>query len=516
MDGANSSATTRVRKGLASVAIGRPVSAVAGLVQLILLSRLLPPVDYAAYVAVWAGVEIVVLASNLGLMHAAYRYVHADDAYGGRLAIHGPVRTLLALRACSLPLGIVLFEAFWPVSAFLGADHQTQKVLSWAFGGLVLTEGLARYCEIIFESLLLQWRAQFSTSLRAALKPIGLGVCLVLGWDLNLDRVLAIEVFSCGVGMLTGLWGLVSTMRRGKIQVRKNSLAGPLTFRRAVRFVLPAFLAQLLGLCYGPDILKLILGYGPDTTALAAFGFAFSMAAMLQRYLPVNILNGIFRPLFVDSVDQEATPQLLSRLVAVTNKLNWFVIALPLVALAPIATQVTSFLSKGNYANAGDVLLILIASLIFAAAHGVLSLYCLALENSRAPLVATVGAASTLPASVLLARYFGSHGLAVGWGLSEAVWVLVCCLALMRGSHDQISVTWSALLKIPTITFCMAFTCKALALVAPLLAWPMSVSAPILLLYFFWKFRVFEPAEISWFASVSPNRLRSVLRKAAG
>lgn len=517
MDGrANSSATLRVRKGLASVAIGRPLSAVAGLVQLILLSRLLRPLEYAAYVAVWAGVEIVVLASNLGLMHAAYRYVRADDASGSSLTIHGPIRTLLALRACTLPLGIVLFATLWPVAAFGGADHQAQKVVLWAFGALALTEGLARYCEIIFESLLLQWRAQVATTLRAALKPAGLGACVLFGWDLNLERALTIEVLSCSIGLLIGLWGLVLTLRQGRARTRTHAPPDPITFRRAIRFVLPAFLAQLLGLCYGPDVLKLILGSGPDTTALAAFGFAFSMAAMVQRYLPVNILNGIFRPLFVDSASRENAAQLLSRLIAVTNKLNWFVIALPLVALAPIAPQLTSILSRGNYANAGEVLLILIASLMFAATHGVLSLYCLAIENSRAPLIATIGAASTLPASVLLVEHFGSHGLAIGWGLSEAIWVFACFWALKKNARDQIVISWRALFKIPAITFCIVITCKCLVVLTPAIAWPTGVAAPAFLLYAFWKFRVFEPAEITWFAAVAPSRLRSILRKAAG
>ena len=85
--------------------IGRPISAVAGLLLLVLLSRLLSKDEYGIYFAVWAMAEIIILASNLGLMSAVYRYVSSNEVAQGGIIIEGPVWQFVGMRLLFLALG---------------------------------------------------------------------------------------------------------------------------------------------------------------------------------------------------------------------------------------------------------------------------------------------------------------------------------------------------------------------------------------------------------------------------
>lgn len=480
------------------------------MVTLVLLSRSLPPEAYASYFALWAAIEIVVLASNGGLMHAAYRYVQARESSGGRMTVYGPARLLLGLRSLSLPLGALVFTLL-PTAVFGPVDQHQRSWLLAAFVFLCIAEGLARYCELIFESLLLQAKAQRTALLRAVLKPLGIAGCLMSG-PLQLEQVLMVEMAACGVAALLALVSLWSVIRRAECHRATMANGEAIKLRRVLPFVLPAFLTQLLGLSYGPDVLKLVLNSGPDASALATFGFAFSLAAMVQRYLPVSILGGLFRPLFVAGSARGDAKLVLARLVSVLCKLNWLVIALPLVALAPCAAELTSMLSKGNYPESGAVLLWLLLGTAFVAMHGVLSLYCLAREQSRAPLIATVLAACSLPIAVLLTRLYGAIGLAIGWGLSELVWVLACSALLGRGIGMP-AIAWSSLLRVPFLALLLAAAGLWLGHSWPALMWYGAVVAPVLLLALCWVLGVFHPAEIEWFKSVAPPRLHGLISR---
>lgn len=480
----------------------------AGVATLLLLARLLSPQDYAAYVAVWASVEIVLLLSNFGLMHAAYRYVQSVELGAGRLQIQGPVGYLLLLRALSLPLGAILLVVLWP-GLLAGTQSDAEYILQM-FALIACAEGMARYCELLFESLQLQWRAQLTTLLRTVLKPLGFAL-LAAGDVADLRYVLAVELLACASSAVLGLGALLQLHLRSE-RVPPAAQGGASTsLGRMLNFVLPAYLTQLLGLSFGPDVLKLILSKVGDPIALAVFGFAFALAAMLQRYLPVNIFGGVLRPLFVAAEQRADADELLSRLVAFVTKLNWLFVVLPMVVLAPLAPQVVKLLSHGRYADAGQPLMLLLAGMLAASAHGVLSLYCLARENSRSPLLATVCAALTLPLSYLLAARGGAAGLALAWLCSELVWVLVCAtaLGLLGGTRKRLDL--ARLLRVPLIAGLVIAAGLSVAAWLPAARLAAALAAPLLLVTMYWRAQIFDAQERAWMATILPQRLRGLL-----
>ncbi|WP_182076471.1 oligosaccharide flippase family protein [Deefgea sp. CFH1-16] len=115
--------TQRVKSSMLSLLVGRPISALAGMLVLVLLSRLLPSEQYAVYFTIWAVVEILIIVSNFGLMLAVYRYVSASIVDGGKIIIHGPVFQLILLRTISLLLvGFLLTKVSSVLDGYIHFD----------------------------------------------------------------------------------------------------------------------------------------------------------------------------------------------------------------------------------------------------------------------------------------------------------------------------------------------------------------------------------------------------------
>ena len=504
-------ANFRARNGLLSILISRPFSALAGLITLLLLSRVLSPKEYSMYFALWAAVEIVLLASNLGLMHAAYRYIQGQEGgASSQMIVFGPVRKLVALRCVALFVGVAVFLVL-PVSILGPVEQGSSRAFLIAFALVTFFEGAARYVELVFESLLLQGYAQQTMLLRAVLRPVGIGTVMLFE-SVSIEIVLIVEVLSCGLSAFIAgllLWGV---LRKSSLVENRTRNGDAIHLPRILRFVLPAFATQVLGLIYGPDVLKLILNGGGDSTALATFGFAFSLAAMVQRYLPVAILGGLFRPLFVAAVERKDAQSALVRLVSVTLILNLFAVAIPFLAISPNSVKIASVFSGGNYPESGPVLMILLIGTAFFATHGVLSLYCLALEQSRIPLLATFAAVCSLPVSVGLASKFGAVGIAFAWAISELVWISFCGLALAFSGRFP-KLPWQRLSKIPLIAASISIVSTLGSAELDEFSMGLTVIAPVLLLFTCMRTGIFGRDEIDWLSSVIPLRLHRLLTR---
>lgn len=421
----NQSTSERVKRSMVSMLFGRVISAIGGIFVLLLLSRLMPQSDYGIYFAVLAIVEICILASNFGLMHAAYRYVSANVDTSGNIYKNGPVWPLVFWRILSLVLAAALLQ-FLPNS--ITAKFQienTHSIMLWV--GLILCfEGMARYWEVLFDSMLLQGRSQLTLGLRTLIRLFGVLICYLLEIRIEITVVVAIEVVATFLGALVGACLLYSIDNKSTSQQCQTE---PIS--RMLRFALPAFAAQLIGLIYGPDVLKLILAERAGLEALALFGFAYSLASVVQRYMPANLFAGIFRPMFVAAAQKDRGNEFLGQLIVLSVKLNWILI-LPAVAIAYwVGEPLLAFISHGRYAESGPLLSLILASLLPMSLHLILGHYCLAIENSMPSLFATIAAIPGLPLAYFLAVSFAENGAAIALVVSEVMWC-AACLALIK------------------------------------------------------------------------------------
>lgn len=482
--------------------ISRPLSAVGGLLVLVVLSRLLPTAEYGIYFAVWAIVEILILSSNLGLLHAAYRYVSASEWSDGSIHLQGPVWKLLAWRIVSLLFFSTALLALPPVTTMFSDKYLIAAELLPFIAVIALAEGLARYLETLFDSMLFQGRSQLTLLSRTLLRLFGLTYFL-LSDSLTLKEVIYAELSAATIGASIGIFLLWNLHRKASKKTDRPD-AEKISIARMTRFALPAYVAQVLGLTYGPDALKLALGTVAGASAIATFGFAYSLAAVAQRYMPANILSGIFRPIFVAVFRKPDAEKLLSDLLNVSIKLNWAFILPVFCFLYFGGTPLLSKLSGGHYANAGMVAAWLVLGLMAVAIHLNLSMYCLAKENAWPPLLATATSMVGLPIGYVLAQHFGAVGIAAAFGLSELIWSVVCFLALQMGLRRNVNLDWTGFLKLLGIAIGALAICSLFSSYFASLWLLPAILTPAIFLFFAWSSGAFSAQEKIWLMSVLP------------
>lgn len=490
----------RVKQSMLSMLVGRPLSALGGFAVLLLLSRYLPAAEYGQYFSVWAIAEIVILASNVGLIHAVYRYVSADERLDGVLTPHGPVWQLVGWRMLSLLPAAVLLPLVPAVGHWLGhADLAPQ--LAWSLGLIIAGEGLARFLEAIFDSMLCQGRSQITLLSRTALRLLGYGY---LAWhgELHLTGVLLVEVLATLGGALLGL-GLLAAVWRGAA----HEATARLHWRAMAGFALPAYVAQVLTLTYGPDALKLVLAAVAGPAALALFGFAFSLAAVVQRYIPVNLLAGVFRPVFVSAANKPDAAAVLSSLMGMSIKVSWLMILPILCFLWSGGSPALAAISGGNYAAAGAVVTTVVIGLLMIAVHLTLSMYCLAIAVSWPMLGATVCTVLVLPLAPLLAREHGALGIAVVFVLTEAVWCGACYALLRRLSQGALQLDWGGLARLLVAAGGAVLLGQGLSRGGAHWSVVATLSA-LASLALAWYWMPFSPRERGWLAAILPGGRR--------
>ena len=433
----------RVRQSVVSMFVARPISAVGGLLVLVVLSRTLSPADYGLYFGLWAAAEILILASNCGLHSAVYRYVSAAELEDGCFVPHGPVLSLLGWRLVTLCIAAVGAALFPGLLASLANMPSFGEGVGLMFAAIVFGEGAARFIESIFDSMLSQRRSQTTLVGRTLIRLVG-NLYFFLDGSLHLIEVLYVEVAAALLGAIIGL-AFLAQIYWGANHARITRQSNEHGYSRIAKFALPAFIAELLGLAYGADVLKIVLSKTAGIEAVAVFGFAYSLAAVIQRYMPANLFVGVFRPVFVAASKKPDSSALLSDLLNLTIKINWLVILPAFCLLFSASSQLVSKLSGGNYAHSGVALLILVGGLLPLAIHLTLSMYCLARESSIYPLLSTALAVCGLPIGIYLSKQYGAAGMALALGISESIWIVMCLFFLKRAIQGPLKLDWGGL-----------------------------------------------------------------------
>jgi O-antigen/teichoic acid export membrane protein len=411
----------QVRQSLIHFIFGKGATAIIGIALLLLVVRALPVNEYGIYIALLAVLEITQLASNLGLFAAAYRYVPELRSQNQGTALQGLLFRLSVLRLLTLIAAVVVIGLLSaPIVDFLNIKNYEQVFV--LYGLVIISEGFARYLDILFDSLLLQKCSQIAVLVRNGLRLIGLAILVATEvGDVSLINWVKVELLASFIGAIIS----VLMLSRYSLNLKRKSPGLKGENVRPGRYLVyagPSYLAQLIGLVYGPETTKLILTKIAGVLQVGAFGFAASFSAMLQRYLPVFLLLGLVRPLFVSTHNSVDRNKRLNQLTNIVLKLNLFVL-FPLIAfMLASGNQLASFLSGGKFPDAGSFLVILMVLLVFQTWHAVLSLVTLALEDGISGLHGTVLGLLGLLAGVAFLPKFGAYSLCVGLVLSEIMW----------------------------------------------------------------------------------------------
>ena len=444
----------RVRKNLLYFLTGKTLSGIIGFLILMLLVRALTPSDYGFFIVLLALFEVLQLASSIGCYPAAYRYVPELNTHGAEAQLRRFIGILLAIRASTLffTAVVVSLGASW-IFGWLGFENAESVPLFYAI--FLLFEGINRYVDQLYDALMLQGYSQVSILMRNGARLC----CLLffvfpseLGTQLTIELWLMVEagasVFGLAVAGFLLLWALPGRGGHGNIRSQ-------LDLQRLLAYVAPAYGAQLAWLAQGPDVVKMLIARLTDSIQVGAFGFCAALNTMLQRYLPVFLLIGMVRPIFVSAREQGRTHEELVSLASLVLKLNLFLLFPLLSIVALTGNELVVLLSGGAFPNAGAYLTLFVVLLIFQSLHTILGLLAMVQEQGKAMLNAVLWGTVGIIAGLAGSTVFGPLALAVGLILSELIRCLVVYLHLHRTGLTFVT-EWHSLGKMAVVSIVSA------------------------------------------------------------
>jgi O-antigen/teichoic acid export membrane protein len=354
---------SRIGRGVAFLVGGKALTSIAGIGTLLLLVRGLPVEQFAAYAVLYALVELVDVITGVGLIHVLARYV--PELYVG----HQPV----ALRRLVVR---ILMLRFTVLATFLGGIFMIVTQLSpliglagweWAvmaYLPVVLFRIVAMTLFNVLESMLHQAVAQLGFGLVTVLRFALLAAMATQG-PLDLQTVIVVELITDVIGVAVMLGGMVRVLPRGNPAAAARE-AGWLraNLARVAEFGLKGYLQNLLIVPYGHSTNRLLVGGALPSGDVALFGFAVSIADLMERYLPVRLLAGVIRPVLTARYVRERRFSDLQLAANMIFKVNAVVICAAAVVIFGGGERMLASITGSKYSEGGTALLLLMCAFI--------------------------------------------------------------------------------------------------------------------------------------------------------
>lgn len=330
----------RLRRGIAHFLWGKASSALLSFVGFLLVARLLQTSDYGRYVAMLALVELALNLANFGLDWVSTRYVpeYRVRAGGPRLA-----RFILRLTGLQVLLIGGVGAALWlfaePIASLVGVAGAGPVLRLYA--AYLVLEGASRVLrDQMLSQLLLQGRAQVALVLRHITWVGACGFLLLRDGEANLLSVASIELVAAAVGFLAAALGLSYALCAAAREESKPSDSHWVAPTRDEMWALAAnsYLSFLLNIPSRSQVLTLMVTRLAGVDSAAVFGFARSLADLVLRFLPAELLLGFVRP------------ALVARFVSARDfsSLNMQVNLLLILSLLVLAPLLTLVIAKGD------------------------------------------------------------------------------------------------------------------------------------------------------------------------
>jgi O-antigen/teichoic acid export membrane protein len=408
------------RKSLIHFLVGRGLGVVTGFILLMALVRALSVEDYGFYVVTQSLLEITTQVSSFGLFAIAQRYLsemhHAGDGRGlkklAALLIIGRVFTILIAVVVMYLLFDILNDYF-----HYAKDTYYYKL----FLIVIIFEGIARFYEIIFDSLLLQGVSQVSLVLRSLLRAIPISYLLYTegSGEVLLEWWIIIDATAALIGVIWCVYNLKKYL--GNVEQSSTIVSTPLNYRRYLSYSLPIYVASTLYTVSGINSVKIIASWLLSPQIFAAFGFASAITAMFQRYIPVFLLIGMIRPMFIVARQRDDWRRRLPEFALLLIKLNIFILAPIIIFISLLDDNISVLLSGGRYSDSGGFIVAFMVLIFAQVLRAVASLVAQALENARATLLGTILGLFGLLIGVILSQMYGGYALIIGLMLSELI-----------------------------------------------------------------------------------------------
>lgn len=421
-----------VRASLLHFFFGKALNAVVSLLTLVMLARWLAPADYGVYIALLAMQATLLAVSSLGVETTAERFLpelrmrHADSELLGFVAA-----SMLIRLGSLLLLAIIVWFAAGSITALVGLGQYLAVFKSWLW--VVVLTGLFSFGVVLLEAMLHQRHAQQCMSFYVLAKLMLLGLAYQY-LTVQISTLVYIELIATALAALVSLWFLLyhfsaSGLSRGWQIVRDNR-------QRMGRFAFYNYVAQLVFQFFNAEVMKILVTRLLGVLQSARYGFAYSLADTVQRYLPAVLLLRLIKPVFVSRYTKTGDFAQLNEMARIILKLNLLVLA-PIIAFAAVfGGDLLSMLSKGKYPDAHWIFVSVLGLLILTSHQLVLSLLANTLEKNAMQLYAGLISTIAFPCALVLVPTLGALGAVAASAVGGVVYNTFATFYLRRAGFN--------------------------------------------------------------------------------
>lgn len=421
-----------LRASLLHFFFGKALNAVVSMLTLIALARWMVPADYGVYIAFLALQSSLLAISSLGVDTTTERFMpelrmrHADTE------LLGFVLTAVSARLASLLLLVLIaWIASQPITALVGLTQYLDIFMIWVI--VVALTGVLSFVVILLEAMLHQRQAQICMSIYLLAKLLLLGLTHQY-LELNLDVLVRIELAATGTAAVVGFLLLIRRFSAGGLRSGWQIVLA--NRQRMRRFAFFNYIAQVVFQLFNAEVMKLLVTRLLGVLQSARYGFAYSLADTVQRYLPAVLLLRLIKPVFVSRYTKTGDFAQLNAMARIILKLNLLMLV-PIIAFAAVyGGDLLSLLSKGKYADAHWIFVGILSLLVFTSHQLVLSLLASTLEKNSMQLYAGIASTVAFPCALFLVPILGPLGAVAASAVSGIVYNTFATIYLRRSGVD--------------------------------------------------------------------------------
>jgi O-antigen/teichoic acid export membrane protein len=360
----------RIKRGLTYFILGKGMSALASMLAMLLVVRVLSVGNFAAYTVLIALVDTITIVSGLGIAQALVRYVPVLYAKHLRHSLKTLILQLLGFRTFFLlfVVGLIYFFASF-LASYIGLANYVSIVKLFLM--VILLRSSVFFVSQILESTLHQGIVQIGFSVAAVIRLIGMVFLLYQG-DVHLNQVILVEIIGEFFSLMVMLYGLLYFVLIEKISdlsIEDNGQWLAENKQVVTHFSISAYLQHLALLPYGGNTNRIVGGSFLSVSALATYGFSFALYDYIKRYLPTYLLSGLIRPVIFARYSERHDFSIARTMCNHVMQINFMVIAGIFAMLCIGGQDILLSISAGKYGLQSLILLFAMLSVLLLETH---------------------------------------------------------------------------------------------------------------------------------------------------
>ncbi|MFM9888692.1 MAG: lipopolysaccharide biosynthesis protein [Burkholderiales bacterium] len=429
----------RFRRALAWFLSGKAMAALLALATFALVVRLAPVEEYGAYVTLLAAAELGIALAAFGVDWIALRYIPECRSTGDHRALARFSAGLLIVHCFTLAVGACA-GYFLLVLVGPHIDIAPWRGLFGLWMVILVVEGVARFArDILLGSLLLQGYAQGALVLRNIVQIAMLGILAGTGTVVDARMLTCVELITAIASALAGIGFLAAALARPRDEPVNAAHWSLPPRNRLAKVAFHNYTTAILNQAFAPSVLTIVCGAFFGASGAAMLGFGLRVTDLVNKYLPVNFLVHVLRPMMIARYVDGASFSRLNQQAMLAYKAS-MVVLLPAIVLVALHGPLLIGLVTGNkYEEAAPVLLVLLAYLIARNHLALLGIVLNAVERMALATRALLISLLLLPIVLLLARSgLGPLGLVLGVLIESLVSNALIVAGLRRAGYPYV------------------------------------------------------------------------------